>query len=292
MHENADGSLDGRYKLGDKPVSFTPLVAEDFSAGSVGAAYSTWNRTVYDTTRAVSGTKSLKVSTNAGQPPVACGGGHTFGGRSTLPVAVPEGNKLWIAYKVYHPSTFSWGYCFGTSDTADATTCGNNADGSGGLKYMVAAPNTGTSRIYYSPRVGRRDVSFIDTVRLVSEVGAKLSPVVPWGLTLDAWNTVQMEIYVHSGAEGYVRYWLNDTFLGQLDGATIANPSYSIDEWGMGNYWNGVPYTDSIGDSSREDFWIDEVIIASDLDGYGAPTTTDSGGRPYIAPTKSVGDFS
>lgn len=282
----------GDSYVGDNPSGlFTPLHTEDFSSGSLGAAYSTWTRSVFDNTRSVSGSQSLKVSTNTGEPPATCGGGHTFAGRNNLPVAIPEGNRLWVSYKVYHPSSFGWGYCFGTSDTTDAATCGKSADGSGGLKYMVVAPDTGTARIYYSPRVGRRSVSFIDTVRLVSEVGANLSPVVSWGLNLDAWNTIQMEIYVHSGAEGYVRYWVNDTFLGQLDGATIGNSSYKIAQWGMGNYWNGVPYTDSTGDSTREDFWLDEVIIASDIDGYGAPTTTDSGGRIYISPTTTVGDF-
>ena len=282
----------GNDYIGDAPNGgYTPLLTEDFAGGAVSAAYSSWTRSVYDDTRAASGTKSLKISSNAGEPPATCGGGHFFAGRSALPASIPEGKKLWVSYKVFHPSTFSWGYCFSTGDGADATTCSKNADGSGGLKYMVVAPDTGTARIYYSPRVGRRSTSYVGTVRLVSEVGANLSPVVTWGLTQDAWNTIQMEIYVHSGAEGYVRYWINDTFLGQLDGATISNSGYSISEWGMGDYWNGVPYTDSAGDSTREDFWLDEVIIATDLDGYGAPTTTDSGGRAYIAPATTVGDF-
>ncbi len=59
----------------------------------------------------------------------------------------------------------------------------------------------------------------------------------------------------------------------------------------MGDYWNGIPYTPTIGDSSIADFWLDEVIIASDIDGYGAPTTLDSGGRPYISPNTVAGDL-
>jgi len=288
--ENADGSIDSRYPLGDKP-SFTPLLAEDFSGGTLGANYSNWgSASVFDNTRALSGSQSLKISTDATDDST-CGGSSYYGDRSDLPIDIPEGNRVWLSYHVYHPARFSWGYVYQNGvDDAQASACGKGADGSNNLKYMVMAPVTGTSRIYYMPENARRDVNLVDQVRIESEVSGVTSRV-PWGLRLDAWTSIQMEVKVSSGADGYVRIWRDDVFLTQLDGATVVGSGNAIREWGMGNYWNGVPYTDLIGDSTREDFWLDEVIVATDVDGYGAPTTTDAGGRLYIAPTTRVGDF-
>jgi hypothetical protein len=63
----------------------------------------------------------------------------------------------------------------------------------------------------------------------------------------------------------------------------------AIVEWGLGDYWNGVPWTD--GQPGRTDFWIDEVIVATDADGYSGPSTTDSGGHAYIPSCVRVADL-
>ncbi|MEC7518871.1 MAG: hypothetical protein VYE22_03345 [Myxococcota bacterium] len=45
------------------------------------------------------------------------------------------------------------------------------------------------------------------------------------------------------------------------------------------------------GAAGRTDFWIDEVIVASDAPGYDPPTGVDSEGHPYIAPCTRVADL-
>ena len=48
-------------------------------------------------------------------------------------------------------------------------------------------------------------------------------------------------------------------------------------------------YTDGAPD--RNSFYIDDIILASDLPGYGAPTGVDAAGNAYIDPATRVGDL-
>jgi len=73
-----------------------------------------------------------------------------------------------------------------------------------------------------------------------------------------------------------------------MRGRTFSEGSSAYD-WGIGNYWNGVPWTD--GGLGRTDFWVDEIILATDMEGYGAPDTLDDGGRPYIPSNMRVNEF-
>jgi hypothetical protein len=96
-----------------------------------------------------------------------------------------------------------------------------------------------------------------------------------------------VQVYVHDTAAGYVREWINGTLVNSVAGANVSTGN-SIAECGIGDYWNGVPYTDGAASLSQ---WVRELIIATDMDGYGAPNGVDSGGRTYIDPTTSVSDL-
>jgi hypothetical protein len=184
------------------------------------------------------------------------------------------------------------GYCYSNSDDADAIACGFTvaaADGGGLIKWMVMAQDKDNARSYVYLRNSRRNIALANGFQLITEAdtGAlnNFSQVIP----RDQWFCLQMQIYAHS-TSGYLRAWLNDTYLGQHTRNALSDASYKIKEWGIGNIWNGVPYTD--GNESRTNaFWMDDVIVATDYPGYGAPLTQDSGGRYFIDPTIGVGDL-
>lgn len=361
-------------------AGFTTLVADDFSSYAVGSTYPGWSdRSTVDTTRAASGTQSLLVRTQPGREgPNFVSGSTYYGGRSPLPVNVPEGKKLWVSYKVYHPARFSWGYMYNGSDNAeiftggttgattleidngpkvnvdyvpgmycavkldngtwhlttmDAGTSGTTVvltdplpspvsatpgnedsffsydraeakhseaatgmveqiDGVSVLKYMVVSKSE-IGKIYYQPVRSRRAIARTGTALIATE-GANNSRTeeAPWPLIDDAWNTIQMEVYAHSDPTlGYVRIWLGETLVSEVITNTLSSSTETLTEWGMGSYWNGQPYTDDLTDTTRTDFWIDEVIVATDMDGYGAPTGIDPGGRTYIDPTTTVAEL-
>ena len=292
----ADGSnnLVSSNPTGTGGLGYTPIFRENFSSGVSGAAYTTgsWADSSYDNTRADTGTLSMKMVLDQGQPPAICGGNNFFGGTVTLADPIPIGKTVWFSAKFFFPSTFSWGYTYSSSDSAEAATCGKGTDGFGLLKFMRLAPTNGTSRIYLQPPVDRRSVSqpTSNTMRITSEVGPLVADLnnANGKIGLNAWVTCQIAVKVASDGTGFIRYWNGDNFIGEVTGATVTAAN-SIASWTIGDYWNGIPYTD--GGAGRDEFWMDEVILATDVDGYGEPTTTDSGGRPYISSTTKVSDF-
>jgi hypothetical protein len=288
----SDGA--GDLSIREAAPTYTPLVAEDFSGGSLGATYPGWKSaaSIYDNTRAYDGSQSLKVITDTGQAPVACGGDTYCGGHSTLPEVVPIGKTIWYRARVYIPTAFSWGYVFNSSDSAEAATCSQPSDGNGLLKFMRLAPVTGTARIYMQPQVARRSVAqpVTNITRVISEAGPTFEDFdnAAGKIALDQWVALQMAVKVADDGTGFIRYWVGDTFIGEATGQTVSAGN-SLDDWGLINYWNGVPYTDGL--AGREDMWMDDIIIASDIAGRGAPNTLDSGGRPFISESTTVGDF-
>ena len=258
-----NGTLDSRYPDGIGP--YTPLLSEGFESAAVGVTYSGWTRATHDDTRSSSGTKALKVQ--------MLNASTAFGGRaSNLPVAVTEGHSIWFSARLYFPSTFSFGY-------------GTSGDGSGWAKLLVLAPNSGFARIYLQiPSGSSTDVQPLSGTRLLSDVigsddfnVTQATPTIP----VNEWFTLQIQVYVSSTSSGYARWWLNSTLVGEQTGQqSVASAGIAIDEWGFGDYWNGSWYQGGGTDS----FWVDDVIIATDMDGYGAPTGRDSFGNPFIDP--------
>lgn len=105
----------------------------------------------------------------------------------------------------------------------------------------------------------------------------------------DQWFTLQMAMKISSvSLGGYIRMWFNDNYLGELATRTCNTYKY-IGRWGIGDYWNGSPWTN--GTTATDSFWVDDVILATDYGPYGGILTQDSGGRLWIPPTLTYQDI-
>lgn len=283
---------------------YTPLVAWDFEAGTAGqpvgeVGTNHGDRFTYSGAQAKRGSQSGKVDRNLGEPPPTCGGGRFYGFTDELPVGIGPGDTIWIRAWFYFPSEMSWGYVFSTADGSDIAACGaSGPDGWGWTKFLALGPDTGHLRPYLQIPGRRRQVARPTDAGgalylLNSETGGanlRVGDEVNDAIPLDRWVAIQWMLYVHD-TDGFSRAWLDDRFLGETPaGSTIEDASYTHDEWRLGDYWNGFPYTD--GEADRGPFYLDEVIVATDQAGYGAPEGTDGGGRRYIAPATNVSDFS
>lgn len=275
--------------------SFKPLLTFDMADADTGNPFLNWTRSVYDDTHSVSNGVGVKIRTRPGNKLLPeCDGSHFFAGRTKFDEdkRVTPGHTLWYRVMMYIPSTFSFGYKYGRGDNAAASACNQDADGNYWYKWLVVSPTNGTGRVYLETSTAYRSLSPDQSqIRLVPEATQKVKDMdVDYNvLPRDQWFALQIAIKVSSDPnEGYVRAWLNDEFLGQLNTATFDDNSSTYD-WGIGNYWNGVPWTD--GNAGRTEFWIDEIILATDMPGYGAPTAVDVEGHPYIPANLRVGDL-
>ena len=288
-----DGSVDAPPTDGAPPACsapFRPMVAHDMSDLGLGEDFLDWRRSVADDTHSFTRGRAVRVRTNPGEELLpACSGGPFFAGRSRLPAPVPIGRTIWYQVHQYIPSTFSFGYKYSSGDRDAARSCSQPSDGNSSLKWLVLAPDVGTARIYMNPSVARRSVDPVErNLRVVSEALHELCIARDVHLPRDRWFSLQMAVRVSAGDDGFIRLWMDGEFLVEVEGRTVG-PATALIEWGLGDYWNGVPWTD--GAEGRTDFWVDEIIVASDADGYDAPTGVDSGGRTYIAPCTRVADL-
>lgn len=268
--------------------SFIPLLKNDFSIGTLGSIFSTWEAgAVYANDQPIVAGKSIKVSvfpnTQANLDIPACAGSSVFGGRSSFPVNIPIGKSVWVSWKRYIPANFTMGYCYGAGDSAAATACGESADGNAWLKDLVFSQTSG-GRIYCQPAVARRTIGQIVGNRLIAEQGGIVSDQGAISYPLGQWFTHQLQVYVHDTSAGYIREWIDGVLVNELTGANVG-ASGALTEFGMGNYWNGVPYTNGSADLSQ---WLRELIVATDVSGYGAPTGRDASNRVFIDPSTTV----
>ncbi|MBW2454024.1 MAG: hypothetical protein JRI68_05925, partial [Deltaproteobacteria bacterium] len=98
-------------------------------------------------------------------------------------------------------------------------------------------------------------------------------------ITTGSWHYIQWHIHFATDSTSFIRFWLDDVFLGQVDEVTVSDPGNHIDFIRYGDYWNGSPHQDVV-------WYMDEVILSSET-----PDTVDAGGRPYIAPSTRVADW-
>ncbi|MFW6090068.1 MAG: heparin lyase I family protein, partial [Gemmatimonadota bacterium] len=266
-HDGGDPADGGHEACGTAGIE--PMIAHDMTDGSPGDEYLTWRRSTYDETHALSGGRSVRVRTDPGDELLpACSGSHYFAGRTALPDSVPEGRTIWYRAFFYLPDTFSMGHKYGGSGDSDAAAaCDQNADGNRWIKWLVLAPHwrDSTARIYMMPSGVRRAVySPSPEIRLISEA---LHRPFDGDLELprNRWFALQIAVRVSGGDEGFIRGWIDDEFIGEVSGRTTAD-GVPLQVWGLGDYWNGVPWTD--GEPGRTDFWVDDVIVASDAEGY------------------------
>jgi hypothetical protein len=289
---------------GGGAASYAPLLAWDFESGAVDepvveVSSNPGGRFTFSTTVAQHGSQSGRIDRDMGAPPPTCGGSRGYGFVDALAAGIGQGDTIWIRAWFYFPSAMSWGFVYSTADDADMASCGlSGADGWGWTKFLGLGPDTGHLRPYlqipgHRREVGRPTDGGGALYLINSETGGENQQVgdpAANAIPLDEWVAIQWMLYVHD-TDGFSRAWLNDTFLGETaTGGTIEDGAYAYVEWRLGDYWNGFPYTDGAAD--RGPFYVDEVILATDKAGYGAPDTTDDGGRPFIAPATRVADFS
>lgn len=359
--------------LGQVGGSFTPMVAEDFSSGSLGSQSADWTRSEFQNSVVKSGSQALQLKTDPAQPGGACGGSVWYGGRQNLPVDIPVGKTVWQRIWAYFPSEFSFGYSYNkwnmlaaaqfysggetsiaftesnttrpeeegaavsiqldsgtwhhtttaagtdnaanilaiadplpsavspgnkikTGSLAEAQQCGTDIiDGSaiGGLKFLVFSPNSGNPRIYLQPMTPHKEVTGGTLGRILDEYGPQSVGLINGQITIprDQWISFQLAVKVaNTQGDGWLRAWMDDELVAErLNINTISTSATGISQWGIGDYWNGMPFTDGL--AGRDTFYIDDIIVASDVDGYGAPTDTDANGNAYIATTTLVGDL-
>lgn len=285
--------------------TFTPMYAEDYTAKTIGQAAdpdSEWRYSIFTDERSLSGTTSLKMGMPRGYPAPSCGGNHFFGnnhGMSEplgLPVAIPIGKTIWLRVYFYFASTFSFGYVH--NDSTEAAECGKSADmGLTGVKWLNFGPGKVYTKIpsgfrkVEQPTAAAGDPEYPD-IRIENEGGGTGLSGSGRPIPLDRWFSLQMAAKVapRGSTDGFVRLWLDDEMIAEeLNCPTLRDGATELASWGVGDYWNSVPWTD--GAPGRDDLYLDEIMIASDVAGYGAPTGIDANGNAYIATTTLAGDF-
>jgi len=234
---------------------------------------------------------------NLTQTNVPAGGGAAtvcgsagYGGSITLPQKVLVGETLWMRAKIYIPSTTSLSYAFENTAGrrgADAGCGSANDDGNPtGTKFFAFDPDLGTSRIYTQIETSYRGAA-LGFGRIQIEAGAGVDN---FSVTMprDQWFTLEMAALVHQSA-GFVRTWLNDVLIGELTSIrTVADGVTGIEEIRIGDYFNGTPWTDGTGTNY---FNVDDLIVATDKAGFGAPDGRDAASNPMIGAAPTLIDF-
>lgn len=269
------GSTHWSATLANTPApTYTPMFTDDFETYSSGAPYpanSYWpDRTLVDTSRSLSGSKSNKITFQQGN--------NFFGGKQDLPTTAGEGETVWFRAFFYFPETFSF--------SADNIT----GDYWGFGKFMVLSQvGGGGSRMYMqlpSPSMKNYGDDGFSPAGILVGADAPMSTCwnpgngLSWTVPRNRWVALQMA-WKLSTTNGWVRLWADDTFIGEC--STIMPQGYRVGNWGIGNYWNGGPW---IQNSSTADFWMDDVVVTKQT-----PNTVDSQGRPYIHPSHFAGEF-
>jgi hypothetical protein len=254
-------------EAGDPPA-YDPLVVLDFEEGAdeqdAGWPATTGGPVAFDTTQAHSGATSARVSFQHLQ--------NGFGGYQDLPESIGPGETVWYRVYLYMPSTLSLSY-------GDVS-----GDGFGWNKFLVLSQlDHEAPRMYVQPRsaymVDFGDPGFAHPGLYVNHDGlGEYCPISKdsYAFPRDQWFALQMAWHVATDDTAWVRVWSDDTFLGECAGGGAVPDGYTVQSWGIGDYWNGGAW---IQNGSTADFWVDDVVVSKQT-----PTTTDAGGRPYISP--------
>jgi hypothetical protein len=251
-----------------EPPAFDPLGELDFGEGAdeqdAGWPATTGGPVAFDTTHAHSGATSARVSFQHMQ--------NGFGGYQDLPESIGPGETVWYRVYLYMPSTLSLSY-------GDVS-----GDGFGWNKFLVLAQlEHEAPRMYVQPRsayqVDFGDPGFAEPGLYVNHDGlGEYCPIQEdaYAFPRDQWFALQTAWHVATDDTAWVRVWSDDTFLGECAGGGTVPEGYTVQSWGIGDYWNGGAW---IQNGSTGDFWVDDVVVSKET-----PTTTDAEGRPFISP--------
>jgi hypothetical protein len=264
------GRADGAAPDAGPGPSYSPLVVLDFEEGA-DEEDADWPATsggpmAYDTAQARSGSTALRVRFRHGE--------NGYGGYQNLPEPIGPGSTVWYRVYLYIPSTTS----FSHGDTS--------GDGFGWNKFLVMAEEDHEPpRMYVQPRspymanVG--DAQFYGTGLYVNHdgLGSGYCRLMEEAYTFprDRWFALQMAWHVATDSTAWIRVWSDEEFLGECAGAGEVSAGYSVQSFGIGDYWNGGAW---IQGESTSDFWMDDIVVTTET-----PNTTDAGGRPFIHPS-------
>lgn len=204
-------------------------------------------------------------------------GENYFGGYFQTPgIDVGAGQDLWMRQALYFPK----GTCFGH---------GSGGDGWGVTKWMrIEFDNGGPAG---SPgdrltlQLGNMALDGCNptaTIWGASREYAGVANARPGSdvhMQAETWHMLQWQVHLATDDSGFIRFWLNEQFVGQWDGQTVSAESPRVSFIAYGDYWNGTPFQDL-------NWYLDEVIMTTET-----PDTLDSEGRPYIAPSARVADW-
>lgn len=228
-------------------------------------------KVVYSDEQAVDGVGQSCRSSNTA-------GANFFGGEYVdLDTTVGDGDDVWMRHALYFPDGFCFGYGTEPGDGWGATKWmriefdNGGPQGAPGDRLTLQLGNMASSGCNAQTEVYGATREYAGA--------ANLRPDGPTPIETGQWYMVQWHVHLAADDTGFVRFWVDDVFQGQVDAVTMSDPANAIDFIKYGDYWNGSPYEDIV-------WYLDEVIMTSD-----PPDTVDAGGRPYIAPTIRVDDF-
>jgi len=180
----------------------------------------------------------------------------------------------------------------GTQDNRNGTGSSYPIDGNEDVKFMMLSSQDSDPVNYTYIKQERRGFGYNLGFAAISEHENSTGGIdfsSQYTVPRDQWFTLQMAMKISSvSLGGYIRMWFNDNYLGELATRTCNTYKY-IGRWGIGDYWNGSPWTN--GTTATDSFWVDDVILATDYGPYGGILTQDSGGRLWIPPTLTYQDI-
>ncbi|MBW2522649.1 MAG: hypothetical protein JRI23_00670 [Deltaproteobacteria bacterium] len=241
-------------------------VGPDALAGVIGAGVE------YSDEQAVDGVgQSCKSFGFAGQ--------NFFGGTfRTDGMDVGAGDDLWMRQALYFPAGFCFGYGTTSGDGWGATKWlriefdNGGSGGSPGDRLTLQLGNFAAQACNSEGRLWGATREYISAYNF--RPADQDTPI-----TTGQWHFIQWHVHLTTDGAAFIRFWLDEVFLGQVDEVTLSDAANRIDFIRYGDYWNGSPYQDVV-------WYMDEVIISSEQ-----PDTVDAGGRPYIAPAARVADW-
>jgi hypothetical protein len=280
-------SPSGDYDWKTNHWSYTPLYLGTYEGRTTGAAAPLALSGTMSADMSVSGVRSMKIGLTAANPGVTCGSAG-YGGSITLPAPVPVGNTAWVRLRVFFPTNCALSHTWTSTNSGAVHGCGTASDDGNptGTKFLAFSPNTGTSRIYTQIETSYRGAP-LGFGRIQIEAGAGVddfSVQMPKG----QWFDLEMAVLVHQSA-GFVRTWLNGVLIGERTNIrTVADGVASIVEFRLGDYFNGTPFNDG---TFTPYFYVDDLIIATDVVGYGTPDGRDAANNPMIGAAPTLIDF-
>jgi hypothetical protein len=249
----------------DAGTNGAPATGPDALASTAGAP------TVYSDEQALDGVgKSCKSVAQAGE--------HFFGGVfRTEDVDLGEGDDVWMRQALYFPEGFCFGHGTTSGDGWGVTKWtriefdDGGPDGAPGSRLTLQLGNFAAS--------GCNDHATVWGASREYAGATNCQPESFPALTTGGWRMVQWHVRFASDDTGFIRFWLDEQFLGEWTGQTLPSSQPKVDFVVYGDYWNGSPQEDVA-------WYLDDVIFTKE-----APDTVDAGGRPYIAPSARVSDW-